>query len=211
MQSQVCQGAYGLGNCAFNQPQLSTVSGFGVGAQQPFQTQGFGTQIPVQFGSPVGGYGFSSNQTINPMSNSLSGFGTVNPLTSSFTTTNPYTQQGLAQPMVGFVPSISVIERHDAFVVTAEVAGVTEKEIEVYVHHNQVTVRGNRLADTTEQQHPWQVAERHFGPFVRAVSLPVAVLANKVKAELRDGLLIIELPKITQSEGDIQRVKLNSK
>jgi HSP20 family molecular chaperone IbpA len=165
------------------------------------------------FAAPYGSQ--TTAQTVNPfvqqcLQNSVCGLNAFTTPTTQLAAST-YANPMLSPSLSGFVPAISVIERHDAFVVTCELAGVTDKEIEVYVHQNQVTIRGNRVADTTEQQNPWQIAERHFGPFVRCVTLPIAVIANKVKAELRDGLLVVDLPKITQIEGDIQRVKLNSK
>ena len=199
----------GLGLGQQINPAFVANQGFGLPQQQLspayVASQGFG--LPQQQMSPT----YVANQAYGLPQQQWNPAYVANQALTQQQLNPAYTTQAINQPMIGFVPSLSVIERHDAFVVTAEVAGVTEKEIEVYVHHNQLTIRGNRIADTTEQQNPWQIAERCFGPFVRTIVLPIAVIANKVKAELKDGLLSIELPKITQIEGDIQRVKLSYK
>lgn len=96
---------------------------------------------------------------------------------------------------VATFPPLNVWEEHDAFRVEAELPGVTMKDLEIYVTgQNQLTIKGERTEQGPNKavQHR---QERHFGKFVRSLTLPSPVDQNKVDARLENGILKIVLPK----------------
>ena len=93
-------------------------------------------------------------------------------------------------------PAIDVYETADAFIVAAEVPGVTRDQIELAVEESRLTIRGHRTdAHATSGRHFHQV-ERGFGSFVRTFQFGEKLDAARVTAELKEGVLMISLPKV---------------
>ncbi|MCI0684441.1 MAG: Hsp20/alpha crystallin family protein [Gemmataceae bacterium] len=96
---------------------------------------------------------------------------------------------------VATFPALNVWEEDDAFRVEAELPGLTMNDLEIYVTgQNQLAIKGERKVAPPQKavQHR---QERHFGKFVRALTLPSAIDPNKVDARLDNGVLTIVLPK----------------
>jgi HSP20 family protein len=101
----------------------------------------------------------------------------------------------------GWAPPVDLYETTSEFVLTAEVPGLTWNEIDIEAEEFRVTVRGTREAATTsdlacEQYHR---IERGHGRFARGFTLPVAIVVAGVKADLKDGLLTVTMPKVQES------------
>ncbi len=92
-------------------------------------------------------------------------------------------------------PAINVYERGHSYIILAEVAGVDPESIDVSVAGDTVTIGGSRHRDNRITDEMYRRQERPFGRWERSVSLPEAVLAEEVVAELESGLLRIEMPK----------------
>jgi HSP20 family protein len=103
--------------------------------------------------------------------------------------------RALAQAPV-FAPSVDVIDRDDEVVVKAEVPGVTKEEIHVSLTGNLLTIKGETKQEQKEEKGDYYRCEISRGAFSRMVTLPADVDDTKAKAELRDGMLEITLPKL---------------
>jgi HSP20 family protein len=106
---------------------------------------------------------------------------------------------GRAQAMVSdraWAPAIDVYENREELVVVAEVPGVKEKDIQLSIVENVLTLKGQRLAAGEVKEESYHRMERWTGSFERYIQLPVPVQADKVRASYRDGVLEIHLPKI---------------
>ena len=91
--------------------------------------------------------------------------------------------------------AFDVKDTPEAFVFQADVPGMQEKDIEVQLHGNRLTVRGKR---ETEQEKPGQTYytyERSYGSFARTFTLPDSAEFENVKADLKDGVLTVTVPK----------------
>ena len=95
----------------------------------------------------------------------------------------------------GWAPAVDLYETKDDLVVTFEVPGVSEKEINVSITGDLLTVRGERHLGHDTNDGSFYRVERTYGKFERNVPLPVPVQADKVKASYRDGVLEVRLPK----------------
>jgi len=92
-------------------------------------------------------------------------------------------------------PLADMYETKDDLFVTFEVPGVREKDVNVSITGDLLTVRGERKWDKEQKDESYHRLERVYGKFERSVALPVPVQADKVKATYRDGVLEIKLPK----------------
>jgi HSP20 family protein len=98
----------------------------------------------------------------------------------------------------GFAPHFEVKETDSAYVFRADVPGVQEKDIEVTHTGNRVTIGGKRESEKQEKGETWYVSERSYGTFQRAFTLPDGIDGDHIRAELKDGVLQVTVPKLPE-------------
>ncbi|MEY6431442.1 Hsp20/alpha crystallin family protein [Thioalkalicoccus limnaeus] len=103
-------------------------------------------------------------------------------------------------PFTMTAPRVDVIDRESDILVRAEVPGVDRKDIEVDLSGQTLTIRGERRREEKRERDDYLYEEIAHGTFSRVIHLPQDVLADEVKAEFRDGVLEIRLPKVTATE-----------
>jgi HSP20 family protein len=115
------------------------------------------------------------------------------------------------QPLEGarFIPDFDVKENKESFVFTADLPGVAEKDLQVQLSGNRLSVSGKRESEKTEQGDTYYTSERSYGSFTRAFSLPEGIDADKVRAELKNGVLSINVPK--RPEAQPKKISVASK
>jgi HSP20 family protein len=93
-----------------------------------------------------------------------------------------------------WMPSVDLHETADHYVISAELPGMNQDDIHIHVHEGRLTLSGvRRQRDTTCEQ--FHRVERGHGSFTRAFQLPAAVDADRITADLRDGVLTVRCPK----------------
>lgn len=102
-------------------------------------------------------------------------------------------------------PSLEVTETDREIRVTAEVPGMSDKDIELLVEDGVLTLRGEKKSETEDQERGY--SERFYGRFERRIPLPSGVDDKAAKAEFRDGLLTVTLP-ISEAERG-RRIPIN--
>ena len=100
-----------------------------------------------------------------------------------------------SQLLSGWTPALDVFEDKDNIVVRAELPGMKKEEIQLSLHENCLSLSGERKSEETHKDQEVYRAERFFGRFQRTVTLPIPVAADKVKAQYKDGILTVTLPK----------------
>lgn len=100
-----------------------------------------------------------------------------------------------SQLLSGWTPALDVHEDKDNYTVHAELPGMKREEIEVTLHDGALSISGERKLDKQYEEAEVYRTERFFGKFQRTVTLPAPVAADKVKAQYKDGILTITLPK----------------
>jgi HSP20 family protein len=103
-------------------------------------------------------------------------------------------------------PSIDVKDKNNELLVTAEVPGLTDKDVELFVDNGILTIRGEKKAEHEEKGY----SERFFGKFERQIPLPSGVDEAHCKADFHDGLLTIHLPKSRQAEEARKKIPINA-
>lgn len=96
--------------------------------------------------------------------------------------------------------AIDISETEKEIVILSPIAGVKPENLEVFMHNDMLTIRGNRHADlgvVPGGKH--LVRECHWGAFSRSVILPIEIDADAITATIRDGVLTVTLPKTERS------------
>lgn len=93
----------------------------------------------------------------------------------------------------GWLPAVDLCETAEAFLITAELPGLTREQIRIDLHDGRLTLTGRR--DSRAPCEQYHQVERGHGEFARAFTLPPSVDASGIVAELRDGVLSITVPK----------------
>ena len=105
----------------------------------------------------------------------------------------------------GFRPDVDIVEKNGQVVVTADLPGMEEKDIEVTINDGVLTVRGERTEEKEETEKGFHRRERVFGKFVRQFTLPKGTDSENVKAIFKKGVLELRIPlKAAAEEKKIQ-------
>ncbi len=94
-----------------------------------------------------------------------------------------------------WVPAVDIYENENEIVIKAEVPGMSEKDVEVTVENNMLTIKGERKFEEEVKKENYHRIERAYGSFQRSFQLPATVDVAKISAEQKDGILTIKLPK----------------
>jgi HSP20 family protein len=92
-------------------------------------------------------------------------------------------------------PAVDIYEKDGNIVLKAELPGIEPKDVDVRVENNILTLRGERRVDQEVKEEHYQRVERSYGAFTRSFTLPTVVDTDKIKAEYKDGVLRMTLPK----------------
>lgn len=94
-----------------------------------------------------------------------------------------------------FTPAIEIKEESDKFLVHADMPGLKKEDLTISVEGNLLTIQGERKTESDNKSQGYHYSERSYGSFSRSVELPTEVVADKVKASYKNGVLEIMLPK----------------
>lgn len=93
----------------------------------------------------------------------------------------------------GWLPAVDLCETADAFILTAELPGLSREQIRIDVHEGRLTLHGRRDARVACEQ--YHQVERGHGEFARSFALPAGIDVDHISADLREGVLTIIVPK----------------
>ena len=102
---------------------------------------------------------------------------------------------------------VDVSETKDALIVKAEIPGVEQKDINVSLQDQVLTIKGEKHLEKEEKDERYHRVERTWGAFTRAFRMPAAIAGDKVSATFKDGTLTITLPKAPEAKGTTIPVK----
>lgn len=93
------------------------------------------------------------------------------------------------------MPSMDVTETDKEIEITAELPGLEEKDVQINVADNILTIRGEKKAEKEQKDKNYRLVERSYGSFERTLELPEGVNADAIKANISKGLLKVTIPK----------------
>jgi HSP20 family protein len=106
-----------------------------------------------------------------------------------------------------WAPAVDIYEQDGNIVLKAELPGIDPKDVDVRVENNILTLRGERKLDTEVKRESYHRVERSYGTFIRSFTLPNMIDTEKIKAEYKDGVLRMILPK--KDEAKPKQISIN--
>lgn len=103
-------------------------------------------------------------------------------------------------------PSVDIFETENEIVLTAEIPGIEDKDLEIKIEDNTLTLKGERKFEKETREENYHRIERAYGSFYRSFTLPSTVDQDKIQAEQENGVLKIRLPK--KAEMKPRKVKI---
>jgi HSP20 family protein len=108
-------------------------------------------------------------------------------------------------------PSIDVSETDNELRIDADLPGVEEKDVDVAISDNVLTIKGEKKAEKEEKKKDFHLVERSYGSFSRSLTLPFAADPAKAKATFKNGVLSITLPKPPEVKAKAKKIAISSK
>ncbi len=109
---------------------------------------------------------------------------------------------------VGWTPACDIYEDEEEVVVRADLAGVEPKDVDIRFENGVLTLRGERKLEKEDKRDNYHRVELSYGTFTRAFSLPGTIDPEKIKAEAKNGVLLIHLPKKAEAKPKSIQVKV---
>jgi len=104
-------------------------------------------------------------------------------------------------------PSVEVSDSEREVRISAEIPGLSEKDVELTVHDGVISIRGEKKSETEDKDRGY--SERWYGRFERRIALPSGVEEEKAEASFRDGVLTVTLPKSAEATS-VRRIPINA-
>lgn len=108
-----------------------------------------------------------------------------------------------------WMPPVDIYETDNEIVLTAELPGMEEKDVDLEVHDNVLTLKGERTVDTSVKQESYHRLERAYGSFSRSFTLPQTVDQAGISANYSKGVLEIRMPKTVKAQP--KQIKIETK
>jgi HSP20 family protein len=95
---------------------------------------------------------------------------------------------------------LDISETENEFIVKASLPGVKPEDVQITVHGDTLTIRGEMKAEVEKKDENYHLRERRYGQFVRTVSLSTPISADKAQAQFENGVLTLRLPKAEEAK-----------
>jgi HSP20 family protein len=109
-----------------------------------------------------------------------------------------------------FVPSVDISEGDKEIKVSVELPGIDEKDIEVKLTKDTLTIKGEKKAEKEDKGEGYYHVERSYGSFYRTIPLTVKIDDDKVKAEFTKGVLTVTLPKSADAVSETKKIEVKT-
>ncbi len=108
--------------------------------------------------------------------------------------------RGDESALTTWAPAVDIYETEHELVVKADLPDVNEKDLDIRVENSMLTIRGQRKFEQSVKEEDYLRVERAYGSFTRSFSLPNTVNTEAMKAEYRNGVLTVRMPKREESK-----------
>ena len=107
-------------------------------------------------------------------------------------------------------PAMDLVEKDDAYEITAELPGLDEKNVEIKLSNHTLTIKGEKSEEKEDRQKDYYLSERRYGSFQRSFQLPDGVDADKIDANFAKGLLTVKLPKTAEAKKAEKKISVKA-
>lgn len=108
------------------------------------------------------------------------------------------------------VPRSDVVETDSGVEVSIELPGLDEKEVEVTLTDETLTIRGEKKVERREEKRGYYVSERSYGSIYRSIPLPAGVDSDKAEATFKNGVLTVRLPQNPEAKAKAKKIAVKS-
>ena len=119
---------------------------------------------------------------------------TVSRLFEDFFDEFPFSSS-LPETRENWIPSVDILEKDRNLVLRAELPGLTEKQIDLKLEGDILTLKGERKMENEDKKNNYHRVESYYGSFTRSFRLPDTVDADKISAEYKNGVLTVTIPQ----------------
>lgn len=105
---------------------------------------------------------------------------------------------------------VDVKEDEQAYHLTADLPGLSEKDVEVTFDDGVLTIRGEKKLERDEKKDTWHITERTQGSFARQLSLPANIDTGKIEAKFEKGVLSVLLPKAPAEQASVKKIPIKA-
>jgi HSP20 family protein len=103
--------------------------------------------------------------------------------------------------LADWTPNVDISETDDSYLIKGEIPGVKKEDVKITIENNMITLRGERQQEKEEKGEKYHRVERSYGNFMRSFMIPDDADESGVKAEFKDGMINITLPKSAKAKG----------
>lgn len=107
-------------------------------------------------------------------------------------------------------PAVDITEKDKSYEVTAELPGLSEKEIQVKFANGVLTISGEKKEEKEEKKKDYYPSERRYGSFQRAFQMPAGVDVDKIEAKFQNGVLTVSLPKSAEAVKNERKIEIKT-
>jgi HSP20 family protein len=115
---------------------------------------------------------------------------------------------GLMRQVPFETPRVDIAETDTEVQVAADLPGLDEKDVQVTLEENLLTIHGEKKVEHEEKKKNYHLMERSYGAFQREIPLPAGIDTKKVKASFKKGVLQVTLPKLPDAQSRRQQIKV---
>jgi HSP20 family protein len=108
------------------------------------------------------------------------------------------------------MPAVDFTDTEKAYEITAELPGIDEKNLEVKVANDMLTIKGDRREEKEEKKKEYYLRERNVGSFERVFQLPNGVDADRIEAKFAKGVLTVTLPKKAEAQKAMKQIEVKA-
>jgi HSP20 family protein len=108
-------------------------------------------------------------------------------------------------------PVVDVVEKEKEYQISAELPGLDEKDVEVSIADDLLTIKGEKTEEKEEKAKNYYVSERRYGTFQRSFQIPSGVDADKIGASFQKGVLMVTLPKTQEAQTKEKKIAIKAK
>jgi HSP20 family protein len=107
-------------------------------------------------------------------------------------------------------PAVDIKEQDQAYLITAELPGMEDKDVSVEVHDDLLTLHGEKRAEREEKDKGYHLTERSYGSFARSFRLPPDADAGKASASFTKGVLTVMVPRTAEATAKVKKIDVKS-
>lgn len=115
----------------------------------------------------------------------------------------------MERPFGRMLPKLDMAEDEDEVRLSVELPGMDEKDVEVLLSDNVLTIKGEKKAEKETKKEAYAYTERTYGSFHRSIPLDAEVMADKVEARFDKGVLTVTLPKTPEAKTKAKKIPVN--